>query len=213
MLRADGGERASLAGAGKSRARYAQRDGRLLEERLPGIVCLTWAKRAGNTYRVSFGCRNADAIAMNTPRRLCGTMPPTHVSHPPTSFMSMWFSRTSDLRISAAKSLSRHRLHILEHVRVRPREHACGHSLGRTTGSCVQIMHADMRANMMGPCARFLLCAVAAQKRGFFVRFPTGLGAQALKARSLTSAVGGFCARCRYCSLALPSMHYIVKAV
>lgn len=45
-------------------------------ERLPVIVCLTWAKRAGNTYRVSFGCRNADAIAMNTPRRLCGTDAP-----------------------------------------------------------------------------------------------------------------------------------------
>ena len=86
-LRSDGGEGASLAGAGKSRARYAQRDGRLLEERLPVIVCLTWAKRAGNTYRVSFGCRNADTIAMNTPRRLCGTMPPTHVSHPPISFL------------------------------------------------------------------------------------------------------------------------------
>ena len=86
-LRSDGEEDASLAGAGKSRARYAQRDGRLLEERLPVIVRLTWAKRAGNTYRVSFGCRNADAIAMNTPRRLCGTMPPTHVSHPPTSFL------------------------------------------------------------------------------------------------------------------------------
>ena len=151
MLRADGGEGASLVGAGKSRARYAQRDGRLLEERLPVIVRLTWTKRAGNTYRVSFGCRNADAIAMNTLRRLCGTMPPTHVSHPPTSFMSMWFSRTSDLRISAAKSPFRHRLHILEHVWVRPHEHACWHSLGRTTGSCVQIMHADMRANMYGP--------------------------------------------------------------
>ena len=165
------GERASLAGAGKSRARYAQRDGRLLGERLPVIVCLTWAKRAGNTYRVSFGCRNADTIAMNTPRRLCGTMPPTHVSHPPTSFMQMWFSRTSDLRISAARSPSSHRHHILEHVRVRPREHACGHSLGRTTGSCAQIMHAYMRPNMMGPCARFLFCAVAAQKRGLFAHF------------------------------------------
>lgn len=146
-----GGEGASLAGAGKSRARYAQRDGRLLGERLPVIVCLTWAKRAGNTYRVSFGCRNADTIAMNTPRRLCGTMPPTHVSHPPTSFMPMWFSRTSDLRISTARSSSSHRHHILEHVRVHPREHACGHSLGRTTGSCAQIMHVDMRANMYGP--------------------------------------------------------------
>lgn len=196
-------------------------------------------KRAGNMHRVSLGGRygrprgkrlreasryrrNAtlfdygvtqDRTTMNTPRRLCGTMPPTHVSHPPTSFMSMWFSRTSDLRISAAKSPSRHRLHILEHVWVRPHEHACWYSLGRTTGSCVQIMHADMRANMMGPCARFLLCAVAAQKRGFFVRFPTGLGAQALKARSLTSAVGGFCAHCRYCNLVLSGMHYIVKAV
>lgn len=99
------GERASLAGAGKSRARYAQRDGRLLGERLPVIVCLTWAKRAGNTYRVSFGCRNAGTIAMNTPRRLCGTMPPTHVSHPPTSFMTMWFSR----RITRGSQLqSRH---------------------------------------------------------------------------------------------------------
>lgn len=73
------------------------------------------------------------------------------------------------------------------------------------TRTCAQIC--------MGPCARFLLCAVAAQKRGFFVRFPTGLGAQALKARSLTSAVGGFCAHCRYCNLALSGMHYIVKAV
>ena len=67
-----------------------------------------------------------DRTTMNTLRRLCGTMPPTHVSHPPTSFMSMWFSRTSDLRISAAKSPFRHRLHILKHVRVCPREHACG---------------------------------------------------------------------------------------
>ena len=97
VLRADGGERASLAGAGKSRARYAQRDGRLLGERLPVIVCLTWAKRAGNTYRVSFGCRNADAIAMNIPRRLCGTMPPTHVSHPPTSFLCSCCTETGHI--------------------------------------------------------------------------------------------------------------------
>ena len=42
---------------------------------------------------------------MNTPRRLCGTMPPTHVSHPPTSFMTMWFSR----RITRGSQLqSRH---------------------------------------------------------------------------------------------------------
>ena len=213
VLRADGGEGASLAGAGKSRARYAQRDGRLLEERLPVIVCLTWAKRAGNTYRVSFRCRNADAIAMNSPRRLCGTMPPTHVSHPPTSFMSMWFSRTSDLRISAAKSPSRHRLHILKHVRVCPREHACGIRPGARQAHVFKLCTWTLAQICMGPCARFLLCAVAAQKRGFFVRFPTGLGAQALKARSLTSAIGGFCAHCRYCNLALSGMHYIVKAV
>lgn len=97
VLRADGGEGASLAGAGKSRTRYAQRDDRLLEERLPVIVRLTWAKRAGNTYRVSFGCRNADAIAMNTPRRLCGTMPPTHVSHPPTSFLCSCCTETGHI--------------------------------------------------------------------------------------------------------------------
>lgn len=163
-----GEEGASLAGAGKSRARYAQRDGRLLGERLPVIACLTWVKRAGNTYRVSFGCRNADTIAMNTPRRLCGTMPPTHVSHPPTSFMPMWFFQTTDLRISAAKSPSRHRFHILKHVRVRPREHACWHSLGRTTGSCVQIMHADMRANMYGPMRSFpFMCSCCTEKGPF----------------------------------------------
>ena len=168
VLRADGEEDALLAGAEKSRARYAQRDGRLLEERLPVIVCLTWAKRAGNTYRVSFGCRNADTIAMNTLRRLCGTMLPTHVPYPPISFMSMWFSRTSDLRISAVKSPSRHRLHILEHVRVRPREHACGHSLGRTTGSCVQIMHADMRANMYGPMRSLPFMCSCCTETGLF---------------------------------------------
>lgn len=104
VLRADGGEGASLAGAGKSRARYAQRDGRLLEERLPVIVCLTWAKRAGNTYRVSFGCRNADAIAMNTPRRLCGTMPPTHVPHPPTSFLCSCCTETGPFRAISDRS-------------------------------------------------------------------------------------------------------------
>lgn len=141
------GERTRRLLAQGSRGRYAQRDGRLLGERLPVIVCLTWAKRVGNTYRVSFGRRNADAIAMNTPRRLCGTMPPTHVSHPPTSFMSMWFSRTSDLRISAAKSPSRHRLHILKYVRVCPHEHACGirsgarqaHVFKLCTRTCAQI--------------------------------------------------------------------------
>ena len=99
-----GGGDALLAGAGKSRARYAQRDGRLLEERLPAIVCLTWAKRAGNTYRVSFGCRNADAIAMNTPRRLCGTMPPTHVSHPPTSFLCSCCTETGPFRAISDRS-------------------------------------------------------------------------------------------------------------
>ena len=102
------------------------------------------------------------------PRRLCGTMPPTHVSHPPTSFMSMWFSRTSDLRISAAKSPFRHRLHILEHVRVRPREHVCWHSLGRTTGSCVQIMHADMRANMYGPMRSLPFMCSCCTETGLF---------------------------------------------
>ena len=98
------GERASLAGAGKSRARYAQRDGRLLGERLPVIVCLTWAKRAGNTYRVSFGCRNAGTIAMNTPRRLCGTMPPTHVSHPPISFLCSCCTETGLFRAISDRS-------------------------------------------------------------------------------------------------------------
>lgn len=98
------GKRTRCLLAQGSRGRYAQRDGRLLEERLPVIVCLTWAKRAGNTYRVSFGCRNADAIAMNTPRRLCGTMPPTHVSHPPTSFLCSCCTETGLFRAISDRS-------------------------------------------------------------------------------------------------------------
>lgn len=164
------------------------------EEKTRPFPTLTWMKRAGNMHRVSLGGRyggprgkrlreasryrrNAtlfdygvtqDRTTMNTLRRLCGTMPPTHVSHPPTSFMPMWFFQTTDLRISAAKSPSRHRLHILKHVRVRPREHACWHSLGRTTGSCVQIMHADMRANMYGPMRSFPFMCSCCTETGLF---------------------------------------------
>ena len=150
---------------------------------------------------------------MNTPRRLCGTMPPTHVSHPPISFMSMWFSRTITCgfqlqsRHTAIGSIVSNmygcaRASIPVGIRSGARQ---AHVFKLCTRTCAQIC--------MGPCARFRFCAVAAQKRGLFVRFLTGLGVQALKARSLTSAVGGFCAHCRYCNLALFGMHYIVKAV
>lgn len=98
------GERTRRLLAQGSRGRYAQRDGRLLEERLPVIVCLTWAKRAGNTYRVSFGCRNVDTTAMNTPRRLCGTMPPTHVSHPPTPFLCSCCTEKGSFRAISDRS-------------------------------------------------------------------------------------------------------------
>ena len=83
-----------------------------LEEKACPFPTLTWMKRAGNMHRVSLGgryerprgkllCeasrqrRNAtlsdygvtqDRTTMNTLRRLCGMMPPTHVPHPPISF-------------------------------------------------------------------------------------------------------------------------------
>lgn len=85
--------------------------GHVKKRRAP-LPTLTWMKRTGNMHRVSLGgrygrprgkllCeasrqrRNAtlcdygvaqDRTTMNTLRRLCGTMPPTHVPHPPISF-------------------------------------------------------------------------------------------------------------------------------
>lgn len=82
------------------------------EEKTRPFPTLTWMKRAGNMHRVSLGGRyggprgkrlreasryrrNAtlfdygvtqDRTTMNTLRRLCGTMPPTHVPHPQISF-------------------------------------------------------------------------------------------------------------------------------
>lgn len=83
-----------------------------LEEKARPFPTLTWMKRAGNMHRVSLGRRHGrprgkrlreasryrrnatlsdygvtqDRTTMNTLRRLCGTMPPTHVPHPPISF-------------------------------------------------------------------------------------------------------------------------------
>lgn len=51
---------------------------------------------------------------------------------------------------------------------VRPREHVCWHSLGRTTGSCVQIMHADMRANMYGPMRSLPFMCSCCTETGLF---------------------------------------------
>lgn len=38
-----------------------------------------------------------DRTTMNTLRRLCGTMPPTHVSHPPTSFLCSCCTETGHI--------------------------------------------------------------------------------------------------------------------
>ena len=65
-----------------------------LRERLRLLPGLTQTKRAGNMHRVSLRCRSAsprksgkaqDRAITNTPRRLCGVMPPTHTPHPPIS--------------------------------------------------------------------------------------------------------------------------------
>ena len=99
--------------AGGSRA--SRRENGACEEKTRPFPTLTWMKRAGNMHRVSLGCRygrprgkrlreasrqrrNAtlfdygvtqDRTTMNTLRRLCGTMPPTHVPHPPFLFCAV----------------------------------------------------------------------------------------------------------------------------
>lgn len=105
------------------------------EEKTRPFPTLTWMKRTGNMHRVSLGGRygrprgkrqreasrqrrNAtlsdygvtqDRTTMNTLRRLCGTMPPTHVPHPPISFAVQLLHRNGPyLRVfSKGKTLDR----------------------------------------------------------------------------------------------------------
>ena len=105
------------------------------EEKTRPFPTLTWMKHAGNMHRVSLGCRHGrprgkrlreasryrrnatlcdygvtqGRTTMNTLRRLCGTMPPTHVPHPPISFAVQLLHRNGPyLRVfSKGKTLDR----------------------------------------------------------------------------------------------------------